>query len=69
MADVPVVRIDRQDGHKFWFPDDGWLLIRFSGTEPLMRVYVETTHGDRVAALLNAGLALAGLDRTGRAVG
>lgn len=69
LAGLDVARIDRQDGHKFWFPDAGWLLIRFSGTEPLMRVYVETTHGDRVAALLDAGLALAGLDRAGRAVG
>ncbi|MFN8423893.1 MAG: hypothetical protein U0470_11125 [Anaerolineae bacterium] len=47
-------------------PDAGWLLVRFSGTEPLMRIYVETTHADRVDALLDAGLAMAGLDRAGR---
>jgi phosphomannomutase len=33
---------------KFKLEDGGWLLIRFSGTEPIMRVYTETTHGDRV---------------------
>lgn len=67
LAGIDVTRIDRQDGHKFWFPDAGWLLIRFSGTEHLMRVYVETTHADRVTALLDAGLAMAGLNRAGGA--
>lgn len=63
LAGLTVERIDRTDGHKFWLPGREWLLVRFSGTEPLMRVYTETTHGDKVAALLDAGLALAGLDR------
>lgn len=61
LAGIPVTRIDRQDGHKFWFPDDGWMLIRFSGTEPLMRVYTETTHGESVDAILQSGRSLAGL--------
>lgn len=62
IAGLPVRGIDRRDGHKFWFEDGGWLLIRFSGTEPLMRVYTETTRGDAVEAILDGGLALAGLD-------
>ena len=41
--------------------DGGWLLIRFSGTEPIIRVYCETTHEDRVEAILDDGLKLAGL--------
>jgi phosphomannomutase len=61
LAGLDVVRVDRTDGHKFWLRDRGWLLVRFSGTEPLMRVYVETTHGDKVAPALQAGIALAGL--------
>jgi len=65
LAGLDVARIDRQDGHKFWFADGGWLLIRFSGTEPLMRVYTETTRGDLVEAILDAGLGLAGLDASG----
>ena len=65
LAGLAVERVDRTDGAKFWFADRGWLLVRFSGTEPLMRVYVETTHGERVRALLDAGLALAGLGRSG----
>ncbi|MCS7038426.1 MAG: phosphoglucomutase/phosphomannomutase family protein [Anaerolineae bacterium] len=50
------------DGYKFDLEDGGWLLIRFSGTEPLIRVYCETVHGDRVQAILADGRRLAGLD-------
>ena len=39
----------------------GWLLIRFSGTEPIIRVYCETTDESKVQPLLDAGLELAGL--------
>jgi len=49
------------DGHQFIMEDGGWLLIRFSGTEPIIRVYCETTHGDRVEAILNDGMKIAGL--------
>ena len=49
------------DGHQFVMEDGGWLLVRFSGTEPVIRVYCETTHEDRVEAILNDGLKLAGL--------
>ncbi len=41
--------------------DGGWLLIRFSGTEPIIRVYCETTHEDKVDDILDAGMRLAGL--------
>ena len=33
------------DGFQFILEDGGWMLIRFSGTEPIMRVYCETMHG------------------------
>lgn len=36
-----VVRTDRTDGLKFVFADDSWVLMRPSGTEPLVRVYAE----------------------------
>ncbi len=65
LAGLAVTSIDRTDGHKFRLPDGGWLLIRFSGTEPLMRVYTETTHDHLVRPILDAGLALAGLGREG----
>jgi len=49
------------DGYKFVMEDGGWLLIRFSGTEPLIRVYCETMHADKVQAILQDGLKVAGI--------
>ena len=49
------------DGFQFKLEDGGWMLIRFSGTEPIMRVYCETTHRDKVQAILQDGLKIAGL--------
>jgi phosphomannomutase len=56
-----VTSLDTTDGFKFNLEDGGWMLIRFSGTEPIMRVYCETTHQDRVKAILDDGLRVAGL--------
>jgi alpha-D-glucose phosphate-specific phosphoglucomutase len=49
------------DGNQFIMEDGGWLLVRFSGTEPIIRVYCETTHGDRVPDILADGLRIAGI--------
>ena len=61
LGGLRVERIDLTDGYRYVLEDGGWLLIRFSGTEPVIRVYCETTHEDKVAALLEDGLGLAGL--------
>ena len=53
-----VTSINTFDGFKFSMEDGGWLLIRFSGTEPLVRVYCETTDRSRVQPILQDGLAL-----------
>jgi phosphomannomutase len=58
---LKVTGLNSSDGFKFSLEDGGWLLIRFSGTEPIMRVYCETTHQDRVQAILKDGLKVAGL--------
>ncbi|HBX70130.1 MAG TPA: phosphomannomutase, partial [Chloroflexi bacterium] len=50
------------DGYQFALEDGGWLLIRFSGTEPIIRVYCETTHADKVDAILHDGLKIAGIE-------
>src|SRR5579859_5271545 len=36
-----VKSVDRTDGAKFAFDDGSWMLLRLSGTEPLLRLYVE----------------------------
>jgi phosphomannomutase len=61
LAGFQVTEIVTIDGHKFMLEDGGWLLIRFSGTEPIIRVYCETTDESKVEPLLDAGLHLAGL--------
>ena len=58
---LKVTGLDTLDGYKFNLEDGGWLLVRFSGTEPKLRVYCETTHGDKVEAILKDGLRIAGL--------
>jgi phosphomannomutase len=62
LGGLEVTGIDRTDGYKYSLQDGGWMLIRFSGTEPLMRVYTETTHAEHVYDILRDGLRLAGLD-------
>ena len=56
-----VTGLDTTDGFKFSLEDGGWLLIRFSGTEPIIRVYTETTYADRVEQILQDGLRIAGV--------
>ncbi len=61
IAGLQVKNINTLDGFRYEMEDGGWMLIRFSGTEPIIRVYTETTYGDRVQEILQDGLRLAGL--------
>ncbi len=58
---LKVVGFRDLDGYQFLLEDGGWLLIRFSGTEPLLRVYCETTDPARLDAILHDGLRIAGV--------
>lgn len=42
LAGIPVKEIGRKDGVKLYLEEGSWVLLRPSGTEPLMRVYMET---------------------------
>ncbi len=53
-----VVKTETNDGFRFILADDSWLLIRFSGTEPILRIYTESDSKARVARLLEFGKAL-----------
>ncbi|MDO9085872.1 MAG: phosphoglucomutase/phosphomannomutase family protein [Anaerolineaceae bacterium] len=59
---LKVIGLDSSDGFKFSLEDGGWLLIRFSGTEPIIRVYCETTHETKVPLILEDGLRIAGIN-------
>ena len=61
LAGIQVTGINLMDGYKYLLADGGWLVIRFSGTEPIMRFYTETTAEKNVKPLLEDGLKLAGI--------
>ena len=50
-----VESINRMDGVKFLFGKDTWMLMRPSGTEPLVRIYAESENADDLADLIEAG--------------
>ena len=52
LAEFPVIGRKDTDGFKF-FVDGGWLLVRASGTEPLIRFYAEAGSAEKVDALLD----------------
>lgn len=55
-----VESVHSLDGAKYLLADDSWLLIRPSGTEPLLRIYAEGRSPEMVKALLSFGETLAG---------
>jgi phosphomannomutase len=55
LGGVKVARVQTLDGVKYLLEDDSWLLIRPSGTEPVLRVYAEGRDEKMVKALLSFG--------------
>jgi len=56
-----VIEVQDMDGYKFFFNSDEWIMIRPSGTEPLLRIYAEGTSADRAKELLKATRATIGV--------
>ena len=50
-----VVKVNLTDGFKFILNDGSWLLVRFSGTEPLVRIYSEALSKEQVQQILREG--------------
>lgn len=55
-----VSSLDTRDGFRYKLENGSWLLIRFSGTEPLVRIYAESDSSDGVQKLLQLGQEMAG---------
>jgi phosphomannomutase / phosphoglucomutase len=46
------VKVDRTDGFKIWTDEKTWVLVRPSGTEPIIRVFAESDSEEKVASVL-----------------
>lgn len=55
LAGNKIVSINPMDGFKFQF-ENGWLIVRASGTEPLLRFYCETKDTDKTLDILNSAI-------------
>ncbi len=55
ISGVQIEDVQTTDGVKYYLDDGSWLLIRPSGTEPVLRVYAEAPDDERVSALLSFG--------------
>jgi len=54
LLDWPITRRENMDGIKIYLGDIGWLLVRASGTENLLRVYCETSKQETTQRALDA---------------
>ena len=61
LGGTKVARQDNVDGIRFILEDGSWTIIRFSGTEPLLRIYAEGGSPDRVDTLISEARGLAGV--------
>ena len=61
LAGKKVEQIDTRDGIRFVLEDGYWSLIRFSGTEPLLRVYAEAESPESVRKLLEETRSIIGI--------
>ncbi|MBU1853728.1 MAG: phosphoglucomutase/phosphomannomutase family protein [Candidatus Omnitrophica bacterium] len=55
----PVKEIKSYDGYKFILEDDSWLIMRLSGTEPILRIYAEASSEDLAEKYLEFGKKIA----------
>lgn len=53
-GEYKILRTENVDGYKYFFNDDEWLMIRASGTEPVLRNYAESSSTKKTASILLA---------------
>lgn len=61
LCGLPIVQRDTLDGFRFILSDGSWLLIRFSGTEPLLRLYAESFSQKKLYQILEEGRGIIGI--------
>lgn len=57
-AGYKIREIDKTDGIKLIFEDDSWLLLRASGTEPVLRIYAEAPSLEKVDKLIKSSISM-----------
>ena len=59
LAELDGIRVKGKkataDGTKYMLEDDSWVMMRASGTEPVVRLYVESSSEDKISRLVAAG--------------
>ena len=55
-GDLKVNKVETLDGFKYFINENEWLMLRASGTEPLLRIYAECSSEERVKLFLDEGL-------------
>jgi phosphomannomutase len=58
ILDLPVIRRENMDGIKLYLGESGWVMVRASGTEALLRVYSETSRPETTRRVLEAVTAM-----------
>lgn len=53
-GDYTIARVEDIDGYKYHLDEDRWIMIRPSGTEPVLRVYAEAPDAEEVGRILEA---------------
>ena len=48
----PIAKVSYEDGFKVYFEDNSFVICRFSGTEPLLRIFAESTNADKAKELI-----------------
>ena len=61
MPNIPVAKVSYEDGCKVYFENGGWIIARFSGTEPLIRVFTEMSTKEEAEAISQVMLEFLGL--------
>jgi phosphomannomutase len=53
-GDFKITKSEDLDGFKYFFGDKSWVMIRASGTEPVIRIYAEAEDHEKVTSIINA---------------